>query len=272
MATIRQTFFLECEEQLAELESGLVQMNEGVANSETVNAVFRAVHSIKGGAGAFKYDDLVRFAHTYETTLDRIRTGQLAPRPEVMKTVLRAADVLADLVATARIGDRLDEAAWSPVLEECRALSGAFASRSKRVEGDAAESLNFEPVRAMFDETDLDLARARIARTFTIYFKPRRELYANANESVLLLRELARLGDMTVACDATSLPLLGELDADGAYFAWRIELITTRDEAEIREVFEFVDGDCDLTIACAAVDAPGLTDVNSFDFGHNLFL
>ena len=78
MAAIRETFFQECEEQLGELEVGLNAMEEGVADSETVNAVFRAVHSIKGGAGAFKLDRLVRFAHTFETTLDLIRSGQLA--------------------------------------------------------------------------------------------------------------------------------------------------------------------------------------------------
>jgi two-component system, chemotaxis family, sensor kinase CheA len=193
LASIRQTFFLECEEQLAELESGLVRMNEGIANSETVNAVFRAVHSIKGGAGAFKFDDLVSFAHTYETTLDRIRTGQLTPRPEVMKTVLRAADVLADLVTAARVGDRLDETIWLPVLADCRDLSDGSGLESAKGETHSAEAHDFRPVRATFDMTDLHLPSARPMRTFTIYFKPKRELYANANESVLLLRELARL-------------------------------------------------------------------------------
>ena len=62
MAAIRQTFFQECEEQLSEMELGLLAMDEGNADSETVNAVFRAVHSIKGGAGAFKLTELVQFA------------------------------------------------------------------------------------------------------------------------------------------------------------------------------------------------------------------
>ncbi len=57
MAAIKETFFQECEEQLGELEAGLLAMEEGKTDSETVNAVFRAVHSIKGGAGAFKLDD-----------------------------------------------------------------------------------------------------------------------------------------------------------------------------------------------------------------------
>jgi len=250
MAAIKQTFFQECEEQLVELEAGLLEMNEGNADAETVNAVFRAVHSIKGGAGAFKLDDLVRFAHIFETTLDQVRAGQLAPTPEVMKTVLRAADILADLVAAARDGKQVDEAAWLPVLDEFRALSDDSQGASGAEEEAPPD---FQPVLMAFDDFDApDAAPMEALRTFTIHFKPKRELYANANESLLLLRELGRLGDMTVACDASSLPLLHDLDPDGAYFSWTIELATAKDEAAIREVFEFVDGDCDLAIDCAA--------------------
>ena len=104
MAAIKQTFFQECEEQLAELESGLLAMEAGDTDPETVNAVFRAVHSIKGGAGAFSLDDLVRFAHVFETALDHVRAGRLAATPDVLKIMLRAADVLADLVRAARDG------------------------------------------------------------------------------------------------------------------------------------------------------------------------
>ena len=71
MAEIRVTFFQECEEQLAALEAGLMTMEEGDTSSETVNAVFRAVHSVKGGAGAFQLTALVNFAHVFETEIGR---------------------------------------------------------------------------------------------------------------------------------------------------------------------------------------------------------
>ncbi|MBU6448225.1 MAG: Hpt domain-containing protein, partial [Rhodospirillales bacterium] len=77
LAAIRATFFQECEEQLAELESGLIAMESGIADIETVNAVFRAVHSMKGGAGIFGLDSLVRFSHIFETALDKVRSGTL---------------------------------------------------------------------------------------------------------------------------------------------------------------------------------------------------
>ena len=125
MQAIRETFFQECEEQLGELETGLLSMEAGNADNETVNAVFRAVHSIKGGAGAFKLDRLVRFAHAFETTLDKIRNGALAPAPHVLKVMLRAADVLADLVKVAQNGGEYDETRANELLAELNALQSA---------------------------------------------------------------------------------------------------------------------------------------------------
>src|ERR1700761_6995900 len=125
LAAIRDTFFQECEEQLAELESGLLAMEAGETDSETINAVFRAVHSIKGGAGAFSLDALIRFAHVFETALDEMRSGRLAPTPDVLKVMLRAADVLADLVRAARDDEPSDDAHSAALTEELRALGPA---------------------------------------------------------------------------------------------------------------------------------------------------
>ena len=99
MAEIRLTFFQECEEQLSALENGLISMQQGESDSETVNAVFRAVHSIKGGAGAFRLDALVGFAHVFETALDRVRSGALVPDADMqfMKTGLTGSMRLAGL-------------------------------------------------------------------------------------------------------------------------------------------------------------------------------
>jgi chemotaxis protein histidine kinase CheA len=118
IAAIRETFFQECEEQLAELETGLIAMENGTAEAETVNAVFRAVHSMKGGAGIFSLDALVRFAHVFETVLDKVRSGTLATPPAVLGVFLRAADVLADLVRAARENGKVDEARTAAMVAE----------------------------------------------------------------------------------------------------------------------------------------------------------
>ncbi|WP_253944453.1 chemotaxis protein CheA [Pseudogemmobacter hezensis] len=109
MQSIRDTFFEECEDLLEALAEGLARMESGEADSECLNAVFRAVHSIKGGAGAFALDDLVAFAHRFETVLDEIRSDRMELTDEAMHVLLRSADHLADLVEAAHEERSIDD-------------------------------------------------------------------------------------------------------------------------------------------------------------------
>jgi two-component system chemotaxis sensor kinase CheA len=263
MAAIRQTFFQECEEQLAELESGLLAMEAGDSDSETVNAVFRAVHSVKGGAGAFSLDELVRFAHVFETALDHVRAGRLAATPEALKIMLRAADILADLVRAARDGTEVDQARCQTIAEQLKSLD----PNGGEEEEDDLSDLNFQPVLVAFEGLDdEDEEPADNRRTFHIKLKPKPSLYAKANETALLLRELKDIGDMRVTCDTSDLPLLSELDPEGAYLTWNIELSTEKDETAVREIFDFVAWDCDLEIAAeGSAGEDGATAANLDD-------
>lgn len=245
MAAIRQTFFQECEEQLSEMELGLLAMDEGNADSETVNAVFRAVHSIKGGAGAFKLSELVQFAHSFETALDHVRSGKLTPTPEMMKIMLRAADVLSDLVEASRDGREINEANYASIAADVKALT--------TVDGveEVEEPIDFQPTVIDFGMPEIAIEPAPVAHDeheYRINFAPRPELYANANEAILIFRELNRLGAMQASCDASGIPTLDDIDPNGAYFSWAVKLTSEVDIAAVREVFEFVDGEADLTI------------------------
>src|SRR6266704_1724932 len=99
---LKRTFFDECGELLQEMETGLTDLQDGTGSDDTVHAVFRAVHSIKGGAGIFGFERLVAFAHVFLTVLDAIRHGDLAVTPDVIDVLFSANDILADLVDTAR--------------------------------------------------------------------------------------------------------------------------------------------------------------------------
>ena len=248
MAAIRKTFFQECEEQLAELESGLIAMEQGDTDSERVNAVFRAVHSVKGGAGAFDLEDLVRFAHVFETALDEVRNERLAPEPHVLKVMLRAADVLADLVVAARDEVPFDEARSNALTEELVKLAGEGGHKEEEEDTDD-EPFVFQPVQvdmsALMSFGDDDSSSLN---HYNVIFTPKTALYANANEAAVLLRELGRVGEAKTTCGWADLPLLPDLDPEGAYLTWTIDLKTEKGENEIREVFEFVDGDCELDV------------------------
>ena len=237
MDVIKQTFFQECEDQLAELETGLLTMQAGDHGGETVNAVFRAVHSIKGGAGAFGLDDLVRFAHVFETALDAIRANRLSPEPRTLELFLRAADLLADLVRAAQSTATV-EPDRSPALE---AELAALTNEPAEAPSDWDVLLDFQPVRIQ--------SEAPPASPWNISFRPHRSLYANGNDAIVLLRELSRLGGVSATLDQSRLPPLDQLDPEAAYLAWNITLQTEHSDTAIREVFEFVDADCDLELS-----------------------
>ncbi len=102
LAELKQTFFQECEELLGALELRLQALDEGSTDSEDVNAAFRAIHSIKGGAGAFGCTELVAFAHVFEASLDHLRSGRVALEDAPFALFLRCSDAVADLVSAAR--------------------------------------------------------------------------------------------------------------------------------------------------------------------------
>lgn len=276
MAEIRQTFFEECAEQLAELEAGLLAIENGEADSDTVNAVFRAVHSIKGGAGAFSLDDLVRFSHIFETTLDELRSDRLEASDVVIKVMLRAADALADLVTVARDGGTADASRNEGLAAELKELVAAAKGESPAdVAAEAPEpedsadsaddDFGFVPVAVDLDE--LIGGGGGGDQAYRIIFRPHAALYAKANDSVRVLRDLLELGEGNVQCDTSEIPLLSDLDPEGAYFTFTVDLTTAEGEEKIREVFEFVEDDCDLSIErlldSDTESADGAVDVDS---------
>ena len=193
-------------------------MEAGDADSETINAVFRAVHSVKGGAGAFGLDELIRFAHVFETVMDELRSAKMELTDEVAKVLLRAFDVLADHVAAARDGTFVDEARSAGMLSELKGLIGDEAMDDDALGDD--EDFGFVPMTVSIDDDaapaaalDLDLPPpiamedlAPAGAAWIIEFAPKSEMYAKANEAGLVLRELARLGATEVALDDSALP------------------------------------------------------------------
>lgn len=282
---IKATFFQECEELLADLEGNLLTLESGSTDIEVINAVFRAVHSVKGGAGAFGLEDLVRFAHVFETLMDELRSGRKPCDDPTVKTLLRAADVLADHVAAARgAGAPVDPARSAGLVAELEALTYGGAAPVAAVEPEeddfgftpvAMDLGAFEAPAGLPDLADLpplpdlaalaplsapaplpDLSAPAAAGGWKIVLRPHPRLYASANETGLLLRELARLGPTRVQLDDSGVPLLDALEPTDSHLIWTIELDGDASEAEVREVFDFVEMDCDLSITPLSGDGP----------------
>lgn len=230
LADLRTGFFVECGELLEGLEDALADMEAAAGEAaatdpEIVNTAFRAVHSIKGGAGAFGLTALVTFAHRVEAVLDALRDGAIRARAEDVALLIRSADHLADLVAAGATG-----------AEAPAPAAGIEAGLAALVPGPRPE--------AAPAATDA----ARDDRPWQIAFRPQAALFASGNEPLFLLQALADLGATETRCETAALPHLAALDPEDSYLGWRLTLPATRSGVEIGEVFDFVEDVCDLTM------------------------
>lgn len=248
MQEIRASFFIECEELLESLQDALQTMDDGDTSNDTINVAFRAVHSIKGGAGAFGLDQLVSFAHSFETCMDDVRSGSLTPDPAVIQLFFQCGDMLSDLVRVSRDGEELSNDQISPLIDRLKEISSAGD------EAEEEEDLDFQPMGISLDldfggDDAAEGAGESDRNTFEIVFAPEPELYSSGNEPLFMIRALVALGDAEVTREITDPPDLESYSRSAACLAWHIHLQTDVDEDAIREVFEFVDGLCRLEIA-----------------------
>jgi two-component system chemotaxis sensor kinase CheA len=267
----KATYFDECSELLTELEEQFAASQGGDRTSDRLNAVFRAIHSIKGGGGAFGFSELVAFAHAYETLLDHVRDGRIELGETVTVLCIRANDIVADFVNAAKAGTKLGVGYGADERQQFDALTSGNAPEVRAPAGGDDESgpamdefdLDFVPVMVNLETAapvpaaeeaamDDNFAAAPLVADkpqWEIRFAPHSELYARANDPLLLFRELANLGELTVVARLNEIPPLADFEPFGIYCTWDLTLVSPTATAEqIAEVFEFVEGNCDLSI------------------------
>ncbi|HEV7718214.1 MAG TPA: chemotaxis protein CheA, partial [Arsenicitalea sp.] len=250
----KATYFDECSELLTELEEQFAAISDGERTPDRLNAVFRAIHSIKGGAGAFGFTALVGFAHAYETLLDHVRDSRIELSDEVSKLCVRANDIVADFVTAAREGQALASDYGQEEKQRFDALCSGDDDGGPPIDDFDIEfvpvMVNLEPEAAPESDSFEAPPLGDAPGQWEIHFAPHSELYARANDPLLLFRELATLGELTVKMVLGSVPPLGDFEPHGVYCSWEISLVAPMTvEAKIVEVFEFVEGNCDLSVA-----------------------
>ena len=116
-----EIFFEESSELLADMETCLLRLDVNSPDLEDLNAIFRAAHSIKGGA--FGFTDMTEMTHMLETLLDKLRKGELEVRSEMVDAFLKAGDIIKGQLAGHRGEGQADPAAAAAVCEELKRLS-----------------------------------------------------------------------------------------------------------------------------------------------------
>jgi len=225
MDELKSVFFTECSELLVDMEERLLKLDEGTTDTDQLNAIFRCAHSIKGGAGAFGFNAIMQFTHVLEATLDLMRDGKLLPTKESIDILLKAADIVVQMLDAAKEGRESPTDFGADVLANLQRFTQGTNSLA--------------PVLAV-----ASVCAVPSERNYTILFAPHEELFASGNDPLLILRELSQLGKTEISADISRVPTLEALDVTLCKIDWSIVISGNVSEASIREVFEFV---CDIS-------------------------
>ena len=228
------TFLEESFEGLDVMENGLLNLD--AEDHETINAIFRAAHSIKGGSGTFGFNHITEFTHVVETLLDQVRSGQREFSEHLRNLLLESVDCIRMLLEAARDGSECDDPQ----------IADVHGRLSQELSGESADAPSDSEQPQADDSSD--------GGVWHIQFVPETQLLLTGNEPLLLLDGLRDLGDVTLTVNTDAVPGIDALNPEQLYLTWDIHLVSECDEGAIREVFEWVEDDCELTITQSSAD------------------
>ncbi|HEY0817885.1 MAG TPA: Hpt domain-containing protein, partial [Rhizobacter sp.] len=242
-----QTFFAESRELLDDMEAALLGIRQSDDHHETVNAIFRAAHTIKGSAGLFGLDPLVAFTHVAESVLDEVRDGRVAVDDALVSLLLQCADHLRALVDAAEADPANPDAGLiargEPLLAQLRTH---LAPKHELVEAVASVE-RIAPAKHEGSGDD--------AWHISLRFGP--DVLRNGMDPLSFLRYLGTLGTIVgIVTLPNALPAADEMDPESCYLGFEIALRSQADKAKIESVFDFVLDDCKLVIVppCSRIE------------------
>ena len=237
LTQFHKTFFEESLEGLDAMEAALLALDSGSTDTELVHTIFRAAHSIKGGAATFGFADVAAFTHVAESLLEEVRSERRGVDDELVDLLLRSVDCLRAMLARSGTGEAVADAESDALRAELERLVSGEASA-------AAEAA--EPKTAA-------------VAGWNIRFVTLPHLLQTGNDPLRLFRELQQLGRLEVlrafVVDAAPASL-AELDPGQSYLGWDLRLHGAVARADVDAVFDWLDGDCELAIESIAAVTP----------------
>lgn len=233
-----QTFIAESREMLGDMEAALLGVQQQDDPSGSVNAIFRAAHTIKGSAGLFGLDYIVEFAHVVESVLDRVREGEVRIDDAVVTLLLACGDHIGSLIEATAAGQTQADAGMveraAPLLQRLKC----------HLDDEPAQ----DPAAAPAPASETNRVAGRAGRWhLSLRFGP--DVLRNGMDPISFLRYLNRLGRITgIATLDDRLPALADLNPESCHLGFEIALETAADRAAIEGAFEFVADDCMVRI------------------------
>ncbi len=239
LSQFHQVFFEESFEGLDIMESSLLALDLSEVDSETINTIFRAAHSIKGGAGTFGFMQVSGFTHVLETLLDEIRSGDRDIEQEHVDMFLQCVDCLRGLMGDLQAGSE-------PDMTQADELKASF---ERILAGDAAADVK-EPISEVVTENITSVSDSD-TKGWKIEFIPCEDVLCTGNEPYRMFREIQDLsegagGTIDVIPHLEQLPEFSKMHPEMCYLSWTIIVRADVELSDLEEIFEWVVDDCDI--------------------------
>jgi two-component system chemotaxis sensor kinase CheA len=231
LSQFHQVFFEESFEGLDAMEASLMELDPQEIDSETINTIFRAAHSIKGGSATFGFSVVADFTHILETLLDEVRSGTRGLSRDDIDLYLQSVDCLRDLLTALQDKEEPD----TTQSDELKASFEAILNGDSVAEAELPEPAVNESV---VQNTPVDSVASE--SVWSIRFIPGGDVLRTGNEPLRMFRELRDLGSLQISAICKNVPAFAEMDAENCYLGWDIVLTGNASEEAINEVFEWV--------------------------------
>jgi two-component system chemotaxis sensor kinase CheA len=234
---IAKEFHIESIELLDAMENALVSIREEGMDDESINAVFRAAHTIKGAAGMYKIDYVVEFTHVAENVLDLVRNQKITMNDDLGELLLSCKDHMQHLVEYA-VETSNNEPPTPQLSDATRSLIEALHLYL----GSSQENLASKTAESKEKEALVQAWHMRI-----VFGKSVLEQGFEPASFLAYLRKQSSTFDARV--DVSAVPLIAEMTPTQCYLSFRIDFCTTLSREEILDVFDFIKDDCVIDLA-----------------------
>jgi len=244
-----QTFIVESHELLQAMEDALLEIEHCEDPADSIGAIFRAAHTIKGSAGLFGLDGIVAFTHVMESVLDKVRGNELAIDDDMVALLLSCGDhikaLLNALVAGAEVTDPAVVASGEALIARLKTYLGAPRQEATSASASSAANLpqqheaKVEAMGGGYVETD----------NWHISLRFGHDVLRNGMDPLSFLRYLGTMGQIVgISTLFDHLPAAAEMDPESCYLSFEINFKSQADKAAIEGAFEFVREDCVIHI------------------------
>jgi len=267
-----EEFVEEVEEIIEDLEEGVLLLEEQPKKRSLIDRIFRAMHTIKGGAGMVMETELAEYAHHFENLLDKARNGEIVCTPEMASLLLSSIDGFRSFLSKIREGGDVDQQLIDKTLIHLREFEKNAGQPTSKPPDKKTEEKTKEPASKQEVQTQEDKVKPEAVDpkneqstesvenkvqeevqwddedegeeiSYLLHLKFDSEMLRKGSDPILLIKELAELGDLDMIPHLGSLPDLKNHDPEDIHLWWSAKLVTSRPAEEIENILVFFQDD-----------------------------